>query len=55
MKLTKGEEALVIRHRLRMTQKQAAQKLGICHVTLRRMERDERDATPLLKMLKEEK
>ena len=51
MKITNGEKCLLLRRRLGVTQQEAADLLKVCHVTVRRMEGNERDAAPLLKVL----
>jgi DNA-binding XRE family transcriptional regulator len=49
--VTDGEKCMLLRRRLGVTQAEAAELLKVCHVTVHRMERDERDAEPLLKVL----
>jgi len=50
-KVTNGEKCLLLRRRLGLTQQEVAYLLRVCHVTVRRMEGGERDATPLLQVL----
>ena len=50
-KLTDGEKCVLLRRRLGVTQQEAAALLKVCHVTVRRMEGDERDPAPLLRLL----
>lgn len=50
-KISDGEKCVLLRRRLGITQAEAAELLKVCHVTVRRMEGDERDPSPLLKVL----
>lgn len=50
--ITDGEKCFLLRRRLGITQEEAAALMKVCHVTLRRMETNERDAEPLLKLLR---